>query len=365
MNTVKDLIRQLNHWAPLSLQESYDNGGLIVGDADQEITGVLCCLDCTEPIIEEAIQKKCNVVLAHHPIVFSGVKKLTGRTYVERTVIQAIKNNIAIVAWHTALDSVPSGVNGKIGDVLGIQKRSILQPKSNSIYKLVVYVSNKEKDKMEQALFSAGAGHIGNYEECSFLSEGTGSFTPMPGANPVEGKIGERFISDEMKLEVMVPEWNRSSVHQAMVNAHRYEEVAHEWILLSNERADIGSGMIGELNQPIDIQSWMKNVKEKLGVEVIKHTPLVHTLVSKVAWCGGSGDFLLEKAIASAAQVFITSDFKYHRFFDHENKIIVMDIGHYESESCVIDLLSDWLTENFTTFAIHKTGIVTNPVQYF
>jgi dinuclear metal center YbgI/SA1388 family protein len=365
MNTVKDLIRHLNLWAPLSLQESYDNGGLIAGDADQVITGVLCCLDCTEQIIEEAIERKCNVVLAHHPIVFSGLKKLTGRTYVERTIIYAIKHDIAIIAWHTALDNVSNGVNGKIGDVLGIKQRRILQPKENGIFKLVVYVPHETKVDMEQALFAAGAGHIGNYQECSFTSAGEGSFKPMPGSNPTEGQIGERSFVSETKIEVVVPEGNRGNVHQAMIHAHPYEEVAHEWIRLSNERTDIGSGMVGDLDRPIDVQSWMKHVKDKMGVAVIRHTALVHTEISKVAWCGGSGDFLLERAIAAGAQVLITSDFKYHRFFDHENKIIVMDIGHYESESCVIDLLSDWLTENFTTFAIHKTWIVTNPVQYF
>jgi hypothetical protein len=218
---------------------------------------------------------------------------------------------------------------------------------------------------MEKALFNAGAGNIGNYEECSYVSEGEGSFTPMQGANPTEGQIGKRSFVSEIKLEVLVPEWNRDEVQQAMLKVHPYEEVAHEWIRLSNDRSDIGSGMVGELDQPMSVQKWMETLKKAMGVSVIKHTPLVHEAVSKVAWCGGSGDFLLETAIASGAQVLVTSDFKYHRFFDHENKIIIMDIGHYESESCVIDLLSGWLTENFTTFAIHKTRIVTNPVQYF
>ena len=365
MTTVKHIIAELERWAPSIWQESYDNGGLIVGSLEMEVSGVLCCLDCTEEIVQEAIDRKCNVVLAHHPIVFGGLKKLTGQNYVEQTVIKAIKNDIAIIAWHTALDNASTGVNAQLGRVLGMRTMQILQPKKDTLLKLAVYVLPKNLQAIEAAVFAAGGGAIGNYSECSFYWNGNGSYKPEVGANPVIGTIGVREFTDEVKVEFIVPDHAKWAVHQAMIKAHPYEEVAHEWITLDNVRTDVGSGMIGELPKPVPILDWLRILKTSMSLGCIKHTKLIHENISKVAWCGGSGDFLLETAIARGAQVFITSDFKYHRFFDHQQKIIIVDIGHYETESCVIDLLSDWLTEKFTTFAIHKTRIVTNPVQYF
>lgn len=365
MTTVKDIISELERWAPSMWQESYDNGGLIVGSMEMEVKGVLCCLDCTEDIVQEAIENQCNVVLAHHPIVFSGIKKLTGKNYVERTVIKAVKNDIAIIAWHTALDNVHTGVNAQLGKVLGIQSMRILQPKKNTLLKLSVYVLPKDLKAMETAVFAAGGGAIGNYSECSFSWSGQGAYKPEKGAKPFIGELGVRELTEEIKVEFIVPDHAQWAVHRAMIAAHPYEEVAHEWIALENFRSDVGSGMIGELAQPVSILDWLSQLKSSMSLRCIKHTTLIHNSISRVAWCGGSGDFLLETAIAQGAQVFITSDFKYHRFFDHQQKIIIVDIGHYETESCVIDLLSDWLTEKFTTFAIHKTRIVTNPVQYF
>lgn len=365
MTTVKDIIAELELWAPSVWQESYDNGGLIVGSMEMEVKGVLCCLDCTEDIVQEAINNHCNVVLAHHPIVFSGLKKITGKNYVEQTVIKAIKNDVAIIAWHTALDNVSTGVNAQLGKVLGMRTMRILQPKKDTLLKLAVYVLPRDLQAIESAVFAAGGGAIGNYSECSFYWNGHGAYKPEEGSKPFIGKQGVRELTEEVKVEFIVPDHAQRAVHQAMVNAHPYEEVAHEWIVLDNVRTDVGSGMIGDLPQPVAIMDWLRQLKSSMSLGCIKHTSLVHERISKVAWCGGSGDFLLETAIAQGAQVFITSDFKYHRFFDHQQKIIIVDIGHYETESCVIDLLSDWLTEKFTTFAIHKTRIVTNPVQYF
>ena len=365
MTRVKDIIAELDKWAPTALQESYDNGGLIVGNPNWEVKGVLCCLDSVEAIIDEAISLNCNVVLAHHPIVFSGLKKLTGKSYVEQTIMKAIKHDIAIVAWHTALDSIGTGVNYKLGNLLGVKKQRILQPKRNVLYRLGVYVPKENLRQLEEAVFAVGGGYIGNYSSCSFYTEGMGSFKPETGANPHTGELGVRSTVSELKVEFVVPEHARFGVHQAMLAAHPFEEVAHEWVKLDNYRTDVGSGMIGEFEEPIDVKAWMNEIKGKLQIGCIKHTMLLKEKIQRIAWCGGSGDFLLEDAIAQGAEVFVTSDFKYHRFFDHQGKIVILDIGHYETESCVIDLLSDWLTEKFTTFAIHKTRIVTNPVQYF
>jgi dinuclear metal center YbgI/SA1388 family protein len=365
MTTINEVIQKLEDWAPLSLQESYDNGGLIVGDGDQPLRGVLISLDCTEDIVDEAIKKNCNLIVSHHPIVFSGLKKLNGKNYIERTVIKAIQNHVAIYAIHTALDNVHTGVNQIIGQRLGVKDMKILRPKQNELLKLIVFTPQEYYEPLETALFSAGAGRIGNYDQCVFTTQGEGSFRPLPGANPHEGTIGERKKQDELRLEVLVPMHKKSKVNKAMQQAHPYEEVAHEWVKLENLHQEIGSGMIGFLESPMAVQDFLGYVKQKMGCTLVKHTKIHKDFIQKVAWCGGSGDFLLEDAIGQCADVYISADFKYHRFFDHNERIMICDIGHFETESCVIDLLNDWFTEKFTTFAIHKTEIVTNPVNYY
>jgi len=325
----------------------------------------LVTLDCTEEVIEEAIQLKCNCIIAHHPIVFSGLKRLTGSNYVQRTVIKAIQNGIAIYAIHTNLDNVSNGVNAALGERIGVLSSKILRPISQKIWSLTVYVPIEVLDIVEKVLFDAGAGAIGNYAECSFKTRGNGSFKPVANANPVVGSLGVREFVDEYKLEVMVPDWKRQAVQKAMEAAHPYEVVAHQWTLIDNAHQEVGAGMVGELKEEVSTTAFLEWVKERFQLKMIKHTPLCFEKVSKIAWCGGSGDFLLEDAIRSGAQVFLSSDFKYHRFFDHENRIIILDIGHYESEKCVIDLLNVAIGKKFTTFAVHKTGVNTNPVQYF
>jgi hypothetical protein len=283
---------------------------------------------------------------------------------VQRTVIKAIQSEIAIYAIHTNLDNISTGVNRAISNQLGIINPKILRPMKQRIWSLVIYVPKESVLPLEQALFDAGAGAIGAYHECSFMTEGKGSFKPVEGANPVIGAVGSREFVDEYKLEVMVPDWKKSKVHQAMTEHHPYEVVAHQWLLLDNANSDIGAGMVGELEEPMSASDFLHFIKQQFDVKMIKHTALCFDTISKVAWCGGSGDFLLEDAIGAGADVFISSDFKYHRFFDNENKIIILDIGHYETEKCVIDLLSVAIGKKFTTFAVHKTGVNTNPVQY-
>jgi dinuclear metal center YbgI/SA1388 family protein len=365
MTTINEVIQKLEEWAPLSLQESYDNGGLIVGDGAEPVRGVLISLDCTEDIVAEAISRGCNLIVSHHPIVFSGLKKLNGKNYVERTIIKAIQNRVAIYAIHTALDNVHTGVNQIIGQKLGMKDMTILRPKNDQLLKLTVYAPVEYVSALEQALFVAGAGRIGNYDQCNFLTRGEGSYRPLPGSTPFDGVIGERKIQEEVRLDVLVSMHQRSKVHNAMLQAHPYEEVAHEWVMLENAHQEIGSGMIGHLESPMAATDFMGYLKERMGCAVIKHTNVTKDVIQKVAWCGGSGDFLLEDAIDQGADIYISADFKYHRFFDHNNRIIICDIGHFETESCVIDLLNDWFTEKFTTFAIHKTEIVTNPVNYY
>ncbi len=362
---IKELISLLENEYPLSSQADFDNCGLLVGDQHNEITSVLISLDCTEDIIDEAIQLGANVIVSHHPIVFKGLKKITGKNYVERTLLKAIKNDIAIYAIHTNLDHHIKGVNYEIAKRLGLENLSILDPVASSLYKLVVFIPQDHVSQVERALFHAGAGQIGNYSECSFEHEGIGSFTPGEEASPFEGSIGKRTKQGEIRLEVLVNKHKLAGVLQAMNESHPYEEVAHDIIPISNYKQDEGSGMLGELEKPMDTIEFLNKLKETFNCSVIRHTNLVKKKVQTVALCGGAGSFLLSKAISKKADIFITGDFKYHEFFDAENKLIIADIGHYESEQFTINLLHRELSKKINKFAIHITGINTNPINYF
>lgn len=362
---IKDITNYLESLAPLSTQESYDNSGLICGDQSTEVTNALISLDCTEEIIQEAIDRGCNLVISHHPIVFSGLKTFTGKNYVERTVIKAIKNDIAIYAIHTNLDNYEFGVNKKIGDLLNIKSPQILAPKSNSVSKLITLVPTTHKDSVLEALFNAGAGQIGNYSECSFSTEGQGSFKANENANQFIGESNTRHLEAETKIEVLIPNHKISVVLNAMLKSHPYEEVAYDIIQLQNNSNNEGSGMIGELENPMDTVDFLKLLKSTFKCGIIKHTELITPKVKTIAWCGGSGSFLLKNAKQQQADIFITGDFKYHEFFDAENQTIIADIGHFESEQFTIELISDLLSKKFIKFAPCLTAINTNPVKYY
>jgi len=361
---LKEIIAALEEFAPPALQESYDNCGLLVGNPAQSITGVLFCLDSTEAVIDEAIRKGCNLVVAHHPIIFSGLKKITGKNYIERTVIKAIRHEIAVYAIHTNLDNVKHGVNRKIADKLGLSNLRILAPRKDELLKLEVFVPVEHTEAIRQSVFQAGGGHIGNYDECSFAIPGAGTFRPLDGANPTLGATGTRHTESEHNVSFIVPCWLKNRVHQAMLQAHPYEEVAHQWIKLDNVLQDVGSGMVGELNQEMETEAFFQVLKEKMRLQIIRHTKVVNHTVKRIAVCGGSGSFLLSDAIAAGADVLVTADFKYHQFFDADEKIVIADIGHFESEQFTIELLGDWFKQKFPTFASHLTAIDTNPVFY-
>jgi dinuclear metal center YbgI/SA1388 family protein len=363
-STIKEIIQFLHTLAPSSLQESYDNAGLIVGEEQQLCTGILVCLDSIEAVVEEAIEKKCNLIIAHHPIVFEGLKKITGKNYIEKTIIKAIKNDVAIFAIHTNLDNVLEGVNGKMAQVLGLKNVQILAPKKDVLSKLITYVPNENLDKLKIALFNAGAGSIGNYDECSFSTSGLGSFRALEGANPYVGNKNEQHIEREVKLEVIYPNYLEREVIKALKNNHPYEEVAYDCIALKNTNQNIGAGIIGNLEQSIDLMQLLTKLKGHFNVGCLKYTQPIHEKVQKIAYCGGSGSFLLKDAIQQGADVFITADFKYHQFFDANNQLVIVDIGHYESEFLTINLLVDKLKEKFTTFAVLLTNVNTNPINF-
>ena len=365
MTKIKDIANFLETIAPLRLQESYDNAGLIIGDPTEEVKGILITLDVTEEIIEEAIQQKCNLVVAHHPIIFSGLKKITGRNYVERTVLKAIKNDIAIYAAHTNLDSVTNGVNGKICEKLGLENCRILETADGLLKKLVTFIPVDHAEKVREAVFSAGAGHIGNYDSCSFNTHGQGTFRGNDSTHPFVGKKGKHHYENEIRFETVFPSYIQSKVITALLNAHPYEEVAYDIYPLENKFEQAGMGMIGELPAEKSETEFLQQVKDTLGTGAIKHTRLLGKNVKKVAVCGGAGSSLLNRAISTGADIFISGDFKYHQFFDAENKIVIADVGHFESEQFTKELFYELLTKKFSTFAVRLSGVNTNPVFYF
>lgn len=361
---IKDVTRYLETIAPLQYQESYDNAGLLTGDVNDEVKGILITLDCTEAVVDEAIERGFNLIVAHHPIIFRGLKRLTGQNYVERTVIKAIRHRIGIYAIHTNLDNVHRGVNHKICEKIGLTQLRILQPRTDVLSKLVSFVPVEHTGAVLDALYAAGAGQIGNYVNCSFRVEGKGTFKPTEQANP---SIGERLVQetvDENRIEVIFPSHLRNSILQALRKAHPYEEVAYYLSDLKNDHQEVGAGMIGELPTPEEPSHFLERLKKSMDLKIIRHTRLIDQPVKTVAVCGGAGSFLLPQARRAGAQVYVSADFKYHEFFDAEDQLIIADIGHYESEIYTRDLLGEYLTKKFPNFAISFSSTVTNPISY-
>lgn len=355
----------IERFAAPELQEEWDNAGLITGQRGWACTGVLLCLDATPAVIREAVAQGCNLVVAHHPIVFKGLKRLNGKTYIEQAVIEAIKNDVALYAVHTNLDNVVLGVNGRIAEKLGLKNIRILSPKRKVLRRLITFAPQDQAEQVRQALFAAGAGHIGQYAECSFNIEGTGTFKAQEGANPFVGEVGQRHEERETKIEIVYPFYLEPQVIEALQQVHPYEEVAYDVFTMENIHQGIGSGVVGELENPEEEKSILARIRDAFRVPVIRHTELRGKPVKKVAVCGGAGSFLTGVALAQGADMFITSDVKYHEFFDAEGRLVLADIGHYESEQFTIELLYDLLVAKIPNFAVLKTSVDTNPVRYF
>ncbi len=362
---IKDVTGALEAWAPPSLQENYDNSGLQTGDLSTEITSALVCLDCTEAVVEEAIAKGCGLVISHHPLIFKGLKSLVPKGPVERTLLLALKHNIALYAIHTNLDNVLDGVNGEIAFRLGLKQIQVLDPKPGQLTKLVVFVPAGHAEAVRNAAFKVGAGRIGNYDECGFTSKGTGTFRPGAAANPAVGAAGVREESAELKLEFIVAGTRVSSVLAAVRAVHPYEEVAYDLYPLLNEHQGIGSGLIGEFDQAMEESAFLNKLKDIFGLQALRHSRLLGRPVSTVALCGGSGAFLLGKAKALQADAYVTGDVKYHDFFEADDKILLADIGHYGSEQFTMHLIQRRLGELFPTFAVRLTENVTDPIHHF
>ncbi|GAB2787874.1 dinuclear metal center YbgI/SA1388 family protein [Hymenobacter luteus] len=364
MPTVQDLMRVLERAAPLAYQESYDNAGLQCGDPQMEVRGVLIALDCTPAVVDEALRRGCNVVVAHHPLIFKPLKRLTGANEVEQTLLKAIKHDVALYAAHTNLDNVRHGVNRKLAEKLGLTNLRILDPKPGLLAKLITYVPVTHTEAVLQALYQAGAGQVGDYSECSFRTEGTGTFTPGAGTDPFIGRRGEAETVQEERVEVLLPLHLQQTALRALRQAHPYEEVAYEIVKLENTNQDVGSGMVGDLPEPLSPREFRQRLKQALGVPVVKHTEF-EPPIRKVALCGGAGSFLIGKARAAGADAYVTGDLKYHEYFAAEGRLLLCDVGHFESEQFTGEIFLDLLMGNFgSTFALFIAETLTNPVRY-
>jgi len=361
---IRDITSYLETIAPPSLQEDYDNCGLLTGKASTPIQKILVTLDVTEAVLDEAISLGCNLVVAHHPLIFKGIKKLSGNGYVERCIIKAIRNDIAIYAIHTNLDNVLHGVSGKIAQMLGLEQVRILQPKASTLQKMVTFIPKKDADQVMAEIHAIGAGQIGHYSECSFRIDGTGTFRPDAKAQPHIGTAGNLERVEEVRAEVIFPAYLKNKIIQTLIKAHPYEQPAYDIYALQNTHPETGSGVVGELPQALSAADFLNHLKNSMKLNIIRHTALPTENIKRVAICGGSGSFLLKNAISAGADAYVSADFKYHEFFDADGRIMIADIGHYESEVYTKDLIVQVLTQKFSNIATLISEINTNPISY-
>ena len=364
MYRARDIIKAIEEFAPLPLQEEFDNSGVQVGDVNQPVTGALLCLDITEEVIDEALELECNLIISHHPLAFKPFKSLTGSSYIERCMMKACKHDLVIYSAHTNLDNAAGGVSFRMAEMIGLQNVRVLSPQRNSLLKLVTYVPKTHAEIVRNALFNAGAGCIGNYDACSFSVEGEGSFRATEGCNPYCGEIGDLHLEKEIKIEMILPAFKKSALIRVLLSVHPYEEPAFDFYPLANSWNQVGSGITGVLPEEEDELSFLQRIKYIFRVPCIHHSPLHNKKIKEVALCGGSGAFLLPEAISYGADVFITGEAKYNDFYNVENRILLATIGHYESEVCTKDIFYDLLTKKFPTFAVHFSNVNSNPVKY-
>ena len=361
---IKEIVSALERFAPLPLQDGFDNAGLQIGLTEAEATGALLCLDVTEAVLDEAIASGCNLVISHHPLIFKGYKSITGKDYVERCILKAIKNDIVIYSAHTNLDNAPGGVNYKIAEKIGLKNVRILEPKENCLIKLVTFVPTAQAEEVRNALFTAGCGYIGDYDSCSYNTEGEGTFRAQEGSKPFCGNIGELHHEAEVRIETILPEYKKREVIRTLLLTHPYEEPAYDLYPLYNSWAQVGAGIIGELKEAESELEFLKRIKKTFEVGCLKHNKLTGRLIQKVALCGGAGAFLIPQAIGSGADVFITGEIKYHDYFGRETDILLAEIGHYESEQYTKEIFYSIIRDLFPNFALQFSKVNTNPIKY-
>ncbi len=364
MYKIKDVLREIEELAPLPLQESYDNAGVQVGDVNQPATSALLCLDVTEEVVDEAIGLGCNLIIAHHPLIFKPLKKITGSNYIERCVIKACRNDIVIYAAHTNLDNANGGVNFYLANRLGLKNVRVLSPQQNALLKLVTFVPKAYADVVRNTLFNSGAGSVGNYDSCSYNLSGEGTFRAAEGCKPFCGEVGEMHAEPEIRIETILPVYKKAAVTRALLSVHPYEEPAYDFYPLVNSWNETGSGVVGELPEEEDERLFLSRLKDLFNADCVKHSALRDKPIRDVALCGGSGSFLLKEAIAYGADIFITGEAKYNDFYDVENRILLAVIGHYESELHTKDIFYNLISKKMPTFALHFSNVNSNPVKY-
>lgn len=361
---IKEIVSALEQFAPLPLQDGFDNAGLQIGLTDAEVTGALLCLDVTETVLDEAIALGFNLIIAHHPLIFKGYKSITGKDYVERCILKAIKNDLVIYAAHTNLDNAPEGVNFKIAEKIGLKNVRVLETKENALVKLVTFVPTAQAEGVRKALFNAGCGNIGNYDSCSYNIEGEGTFCAHEGTHPYCGEIGEMHAEKEIRIETILPAYKKAEAIKALLAAHPYEEPAFDIYPLQNTWAQAGAGIIGELEATETELEFLKRIKRIFEVGCLKHNKLTGREIQTVALCGGAGAFLIPLAIRNHADVFITGEIKYHDYFGHENDILLAEIGHYESEQYTKEIFYTLIRDLFPNLEVQQTKVNTNPIKY-
>ena len=361
---VKEIVSALERFAPLPLQDGFDNAGLQVGLTEAEATGALLCLDVTEAVVDEAVALGFNLIISHHPLIFKGYKSITGKDYIERCIMKAITHGIAIYSAHTNLDNAPGGVNFKIAEKIGLKNVRILAPKEDCLLKLVTFVPVEQADQVRKALFEAGCGCIGNYDSCSYNLQGEGTFRALEGANPFCGQVGELHTEAEIRVETILPAFRKSAVVKALMASHPYEEPAFDLYPIKNTWDQVGSGVVGELEEPETELEFLKRIKKLFEVGCVKHSRLTGRLIQKVALCGGSGAFLAPQAVASGADIFVTGEIKYHDYFSFEDRILMTEIGHYESEQYTKEIFYSIIREMFPALEVQSTRVNTNPIKY-
>lgn len=361
---IKEIVSALERFAPLPLQDGFDNAGLQIGLTDAEATGALLCLDVTEAVLDEAIALGCNLVISHHPLIFKGYKSITGKDYVERCILKAIKNDLVIYAAHTNLDNAAGGVNFKIAEKIGLKNVRVLEAKENALLKLVIFVPTAQADEVRKALFAAGCGCIGNYDSCSYNIAGEGTFRAGEGTRPFCGKAGELHVEKEVRIETILPAYKKAEVIKALLSKHPYEEPAFDLYPLQNSWQQAGAGIIGELEKPETELEFLKRIKKTFEVGCLRHNKLTGREIQTVALCGGAGAFLLPLAIGNRADVFITGEIKYHDYFGHDTDILLAEIGHYESEQYTKEIFYTIIRDLFPNFAVQMTKVNTNPIKY-
>lgn len=361
---IKDILQAIEQVAPIPLQESFDNSGVQIGDVNQEAKGAVVCIDVTEAVVEEAINLGCNLIISHHPLAFRSFKSLTGKNYVERCMIKACKHDIVVYAAHTNLDNAQEGINRYLANMLNLQHVRILAPQEDKLLKLITFVPHSHAETVRNALFNAGAGHIGNYDSCSYNIRGQGTFRAGSDTNPFVGSIGEIHQEDEIRIEVVLPAYKQSEIQRSLIAVHPYEEPAFDFFKLQNNWNNAGSGIVGTLPEEMEEEDFLYHLKDTFHLNCIQHSAIRGKMIRDVAICSGSGAFLIPKAIAYGADVFITGEAKYNDYYDVEDKVLLAVVGHYESEIFTKNVFFDIISKKYPTFVIYKSGLDVNPVNY-